>query len=41
MAQVVGINARTPQDKTIYDPTRGSGSLLITAADEAPRGPSN
>ena len=38
MAQVVGINQRTRQDQTIYDPTCGSGSLLLKAADEAPRG---
>jgi len=38
MAQVVGINARTRQDQTIYDPTCGSGSLLVNAADEAPCG---
>jgi type I restriction enzyme M protein len=39
MAQVVGISgADTRQDQTIYDPTCGSGSLLLKAADEAPRG---
>src|SRR3989441_1260251 len=38
MAQVVGIGADTRQDQTIYDPTCGSGSLLLKAADEAPRG---
>lgn len=38
MAQVVGIGAETRQDQTIYDPTCGSGSLLLKAADEAPRG---
>ena len=38
MAQVVGIGADTRQDQTIYDPTCGSGSLLLRAADEAPRG---
>ncbi|HUP21642.1 MAG TPA: N-6 DNA methylase [Thermoanaerobaculia bacterium] len=38
MAQVVGIGPKTRQDKTIYDPTCGSGSLLLKAADEAPRG---
>ena len=37
-AQVVGIGAATRQDQTIYDPTCGSGSLLIKAADGAPRG---
>jgi type I restriction enzyme M protein len=38
MAQVVGIGPDTRQDQTIYDPTCGSGSLLLKAADEAPRG---
>lgn len=38
MARVVGIGSRTRQDQTIYDPTCGSGSLLLKAADQAPRG---
>jgi type I restriction enzyme M protein len=38
MAQVVGIGPDTRPDQTIYDPTCGSGSLLLKAADEAPRG---
>jgi len=38
LAKVVGINAKTRQDHTVYDPTCGSGSLLLKAADEAPRG---
>ena len=38
MACVVGIGADTRQDQTIYDPTCGSGSLLLKAADEAPGG---
>lgn len=38
MAQVVGIGTDTRPDQTIYDPTCGSGSLLLKAADEAPRG---
>ena len=37
MAKVVGISTDTRQDQTIYDPTCGSGSLLLKAADEAPR----
>ncbi|MBV9792122.1 MAG: type I restriction-modification system subunit M [Chloroflexi bacterium] len=37
MAKVVGIGPNTRSDQTIYDPTCGSGSLLIKAADEAPR----
>ena len=38
MAQVVGLGPATRQDQTIYDPTCGSGSLLLKAAAEAPRG---
>lgn len=38
MAWVVGIGPDTRPDQTIYDPTCGSGSLLLKAADEAPRG---
>ena len=38
MAQVIGIGADTRQDETIYDPTCGSGSLLLKAAGQAPRG---
>ncbi|WP_288362711.1 type I restriction-modification system subunit M [uncultured Spongiibacter sp.] len=38
LAKVVGITADTPQDATVYDPTCGSGSLLLKASDEAPRG---
>ena len=38
MARVVGIDLDTRQDQTIYDPTCGSGSLLLKAADEAPGG---
>ena len=38
MAKVIGINKAKSQDQTIYDPTCGSGSLLLKAADEAPRG---
>ena len=38
LAKVVGIGADTRQDQTVYDPTCGSGSLLLKAADEAPRG---
>ncbi|MDT8397452.1 MAG: class I SAM-dependent DNA methyltransferase [Pseudomonadales bacterium] len=36
MAQVVGIGPQTKPSDTIYDPTCGSASLLIKAADEAP-----
>lgn len=38
MAKVVGISHAESQDQTVYDPTCGSGSLLIRAADEAPHG---
>jgi type I restriction enzyme M protein len=38
MAQVVGIGSHTKPSDSIYDPTCGSGSLLIKAADEAPHG---
>lgn len=38
VAQVVGIGSETRQDETVYDPACGSGSLLLKAADEAPRG---
>jgi type I restriction enzyme M protein len=38
LAKVVGINTSTKQDRTVYDPTCGSGSLLLKAAAEAPRG---
>jgi type I restriction enzyme M protein len=38
MAKVIGVNKETPQDQTVYDPTCGSGSLLLKVADEAPRG---
>jgi type I restriction enzyme M protein len=38
MAQVIGISGAKSQDQTIYDPTCGSGSLLLKAADQAPTG---
>src|SRR3954454_8976960 len=38
LAKVVGINGKTRQDQTVYDPACGSGSLLLKAAAEAPRG---
>ena len=38
MAKVIGIGADTTGRHTIYDPTCGSGSLLLRAADEAPKG---
>ncbi len=36
MAKVVGIGSATSPDQTIYDPTCGSGSLLLKAHDAAP-----
>lgn len=38
LAKVVGIGNHTRQDETVYDPAAGSGSLLLKAAAEAPRG---
>ena len=38
LAKVVGIGPHTRQDRTVYDPTCGSGSLLLKVAAEAPRG---
>ena len=38
LAKVVGIKEDTPQDTTVYDPTCGSGSLLMKASDQAERG---
>ena len=38
LAKVVGIKEDTPQDATVYDPTCGSGSLLLKASDQAERG---
>ncbi|HET8813941.1 MAG TPA: class I SAM-dependent DNA methyltransferase [Solirubrobacterales bacterium] len=38
IAKIVGVGAATKQDQTVYDPTCGSGSLLIKVADETPRG---
>lgn len=35
MAKVIGIGEADSADTTIYDPTCGSGSLLLKAADEA------
>jgi len=38
LSKVIGIRDDTSQDATVYDPTCGSGSLLLKASDEAPRG---
>ncbi|MCL4504668.1 MAG: type I restriction-modification system subunit M [Chloroflexi bacterium] len=36
MAKVIGISAASSASQNIYDPTCGSGSLLLKAVDEAP-----
>lgn len=38
VTKVVGISKDSSQDNTVYDPACGSGSLLLKASDEAPRG---
>ena len=38
MAKVIGVGNSKSRGDTIYDPTCGSGSLLLKAADEAPFG---
>ncbi len=38
LSKVLGINDATSQDETVYDPTCGSGSLLLKVNDEAPNG---
>ena len=38
MSGVIGIGPDTRNDQTIYDPTCGSGSLLLKGADESPKG---
>ncbi|WP_340121499.1 type I restriction-modification system subunit M [Methylobacter svalbardensis] len=38
VAKIVGVTHDTLQDKSVYDPTCGSGSLLLKVADEASRG---
>ena len=37
LAKIIGINNAT-RSQTVYDPTCGSGSLLLKAADETPNG---
>jgi type I restriction enzyme M protein len=37
MAKVIGIGPHTRVEQSVYDPTCGSGSLLLKAAAEAPR----
>ncbi|WP_045411041.1 type I restriction-modification system subunit M [Vibrio owensii] len=38
LAKVVGIKPDMPRSTTVYDPTCGSGSLLLKASDEAKNG---
>ncbi|MBT3052889.1 MAG: type I restriction-modification system subunit M [Candidatus Thiodiazotropha sp. (ex Codakia orbicularis)] len=38
LARILGIGKQTKQDETVYDPTCGSGSLLLKVNDEAPKG---
>ncbi len=38
MARVIGMGPDTARDRSVYDPTCGSGSLLIKASDEALQG---
>ncbi len=38
VAKVLGVGRYTRQDQAVYDPTCGSGSLLLKVHDEAPRG---
>ncbi|WP_443372092.1 N-6 DNA methylase [Corynebacterium casei] len=38
MASLIGIKPDTPKSATVYDPTCGSGSLLLKVADAAPNG---
>lgn len=38
MAKVIGANKSQGRTQTVYDPTCGSGSLLLKVAAEAPRG---
>lgn len=38
LAKIIGIKSTTKQSQTVYDPTCGSGSLLLKVANEAPNG---
>lgn len=35
MAKIIGVNSKTSPSTTVYDPTCGSGSLLLKVSDEA------
>ena len=38
IAKIIGTGSTNRRDQTVYDPTCGSGSLLLKVADEAPSG---
>lgn len=38
LAKLIGVTAETPRSATVYDPTCGSGSLLLKVADESRNG---
>lgn len=38
VAKLIGVNPKTPRSATVYDPTCGSGSLLLKVSSEAPNG---
>jgi len=38
LAKVIGVDKAQRQDQTVYDPTCGSGSLLLKVADETKKG---
>lgn len=38
LAKVIGVEQSSSQSQTVYDPTCGSGSLLLKVADESPKG---
>lgn len=38
MAKIIGVDKETKPSNTVYDPTCGSGSLLLKVNDEAPNG---
>lgn len=38
LPKIIGITKDTPPEATVYDPTCGSGSLLLKASHEAPNG---
>lgn len=38
IARIIGVGPATKRSETVYDPTCGSGSLLLKVADETPNG---